>query len=183
VVAATHGRSLWILDAAPLRQMSAETVEADAWLYTPSPAIHWRSEPGRGSSGNRSFVGENPPSGAQIYYSLRKKARSVKLEITDLGGNSLRELEASVERGLHRVSWDLRALPSEEESAAPQERRRWRSRRGRRVEPGKVLVALTVNGETQTRQLVIEMDPDHRDGSWPGFEEQVEADSPDEPIR
>ena len=183
VIAATHGRSLWILDAAPLRQMSEETVEADAWLYTPSPAIHWRSEPGRGSSGNRSFVGENPPSGAQIYYSLRKKARSVKLEITDLGGNSLRELEASVERGLHRVSWDLRALPSEEESAAPQEGRRWRSRRGRQVEPGKVLVVLTVNGETQTRQLVIEMDPDHRDGSWRGFEERVEADSPDEPIR
>lgn len=65
IVAATHGRSLWILDVTPLRQMTAETVSARAHLYKPNTAIYWRLELRRGG-GARDFAGQNPPSGAHI---------------------------------------------------------------------------------------------------------------------
>src|SRR5438105_5592637 len=67
VVAATHGRSLWICDVSALRQITPEARKADAFLYKPTSAIRWRPEPTHGRSGRR-FVGENPPAGAMIYY-------------------------------------------------------------------------------------------------------------------
>ena len=57
IIAATHGRSLWILDVAALRQLTPETIAANGFLYNPQPAIRWRSKPSRGSSGIRRFVG------------------------------------------------------------------------------------------------------------------------------
>src|SRR5262249_32614658 len=39
MVAATHGRSLWIVDITPIRQMSADIVKEKAHLYQPAPAI------------------------------------------------------------------------------------------------------------------------------------------------
>jgi len=36
MVAATHGRSLWVLDVLPLRQMTAAVVKAPATLYRPA---------------------------------------------------------------------------------------------------------------------------------------------------
>ena len=67
----------------------------------PGPAILWQRQTTRGSSGLRRFVGENPPSGVQIYYSFAKKADDVALVIEDMSGNTLRELSTSNEAGLH----------------------------------------------------------------------------------
>src|SRR5262249_55001612 len=45
IVAATHGRSLWILDVSALRQMKPEVLRARAHLYRPQPAVQWREQP------------------------------------------------------------------------------------------------------------------------------------------
>src|SRR5205807_3989555 len=66
IVAATHGRSLWILDVSALRQMKPAALKAKAHLFKPHPATRWVLEPAHGKT-NRRFVGENPPSGPQIY--------------------------------------------------------------------------------------------------------------------
>jgi photosystem II stability/assembly factor-like uncharacterized protein len=108
LVAATHGRSLWILNITPLRQMTTEIAKAKAHLYEPTAATRWITEPRRGGT-NRRFVGENPPVGAQIYYSLTKKADKISLSIVDYAGKTVRELRAPGEPGLHRVAWDLSA--------------------------------------------------------------------------
>src|SRR5439155_5406666 len=66
MVAATHGRSLWVLDINPLRQMTAGVLQEKAHLYEPNTAVRWRTEPSRGTpfgSGDRRFLGENPPPG------------------------------------------------------------------------------------------------------------------------
>ena len=66
LVAATHGRSLWILDVTTLRQMTADDLKAKAFLFRPNDVVRWRSEPSHGvsyGSGSRRFVGENPPRG------------------------------------------------------------------------------------------------------------------------
>ncbi|MCI0457857.1 MAG: PDZ domain-containing protein [Gemmataceae bacterium] len=110
MVAATHGRSLWVLDIKPLRQMTADVLKARATLFEPNPGVRWRTEPPRGSpygSGARRFFGENPPRGTPIYYALGQKADKVSLKIVDFEGKTVRELQARTEPGLHRLTWDL----------------------------------------------------------------------------
>ena len=110
VVVATHGRSLWVLDVTALRQMTAEAVNAEATLYAPNTVVRWRSEPSRGTGGGfQRFVGEAPPRGASIVYSLGEKAAKATIKIVDYTGRTVRELEANVEPGLHVTNWDLSA--------------------------------------------------------------------------
>ena len=107
VVAATHGRSIWILDVSALRQLTPEALKAPAVLYAPISAIRWKTEPNHGRT-NRRFAGENPPRGAMIYYSLAQKAEKVSLKVFDVDGKTvLHELSASTRPGLHAANWPL----------------------------------------------------------------------------
>jgi hypothetical protein len=113
IVAATHGRSLWILDVVALRQMTSSVMKARANLFRPNNVVRWRSEPSKGSAiggGARKFVGQNPPRNAQIFYSLTEKAEKASLQILDFQGKSVREWKAEVAPGLHRIEWDLTRL-------------------------------------------------------------------------
>jgi hypothetical protein len=106
IVAATHGRSLWICDVSALRQITADARKAEAFLYKPTSLVRFRPEPARGRT-NRRFVGENPPSGTMIYYSLNKKADKANLKIVDIEGKTVRELAVATSPGLHKVNWNL----------------------------------------------------------------------------
>jgi photosystem II stability/assembly factor-like uncharacterized protein len=145
IVAATHGRSLWILDVTALRQMTDEALKAKARLYRPNVAVQWKPEPQRGSAygiGSRHFAGENPPTGTQIYYSLTKKADKISLKVLDYAGNTVRSFsDLKTESGLHRVGWDL-----------------VRPNVGR-VGAGTYRVLLTVDGDEQGQPLRVEDDP------------------------
>lgn len=69
LVAATHGRSFWVLDdLAPLRQYQPAFANQDVHLYAPSPANHTQFF---GGFFGGPFSGQNPPAGAVIYYSLK----------------------------------------------------------------------------------------------------------------
>jgi photosystem II stability/assembly factor-like uncharacterized protein len=111
VVAATHGRSLWVLDVTPLRQMTSEALKAKAQLYQPNTIVRWHMEAGRGgwfSESQRHFVGQNPPRDAQLYYSLAQKAEKVSLKVLDYAGKTVAEFSGvKAEPGLHRVAWNL----------------------------------------------------------------------------
>lgn len=159
IVAATHGRSIWILDVTPLRQMSVEAVGEKAFLYKPGPVVYRRSTPSRGGNIRR-FVGQNPPTSAQIFYSLGKKAKRISLEITDLTGNTIKEFEADPNPGLHLATWDLRR-------PAP-EGRGSRYRRSSRVEPGDYLVVLTTDNQTLSQPLRVESDRNFPDSPGRG---------------
>jgi hypothetical protein len=154
MVAATHGRSLWVLDVTPLRQMKAETLKAQATLYRPATAMRWHREPTRGTpygAGNHRFVGQNPPSGAQIYYSLAKKADKVQVKIVDYAGKTVRELPVKKEQttsGLHQLTWDLARSTNQR-----------RGRAANPAAPGMYRVVLTVDGKEQTQGLRLENDP------------------------
>jgi hypothetical protein len=88
--------------------MTAETVKDKAALYKPNVVTRWQQQPTRGRT-TRRFVGQNPPPGAQVYYSLPKRAEKVALEVFDINGASVSKLEASGSAGLHRLTWDLTA--------------------------------------------------------------------------
>lgn len=108
VVAATHGRSVWVLDISALRQVKAEHLTSKPALYKPESVVRWRSEPIRGRT-NRRFIGQNPAPGAQIYYSLPQKAEKVALKIVDISGATVREFQPKNDAGFYRLAWDLRA--------------------------------------------------------------------------
>jgi len=114
MVAATHGRSIWITDISAIRQMSASVVKDKAKLYTPPITVRWRVENNRSmfAGADRKFVGQNPGRGATVYYSLGQKAEKVELKVVDYAGQVVRRLEASTSPGPHRVTWDLARLPN-----------------------------------------------------------------------
>ena len=106
IVAATHGRSLWILDVAALRQITAATIKDKPALYQPNTFERFAQLPSTGRT-NRRFAGTNPPTSAQIYFSLPKKAEKVSLRVIDVEGNVLRTLSSSTDAGLHKIAWDM----------------------------------------------------------------------------
>jgi photosystem II stability/assembly factor-like uncharacterized protein len=181
LIAATHGRSFWILDnITPLRQ-AADVHQAAAWLYRPATAVR---------VDNAGFTGtplppeeptaENPPNGAVIDYFLGAPANHVKLEIFDSEHTLVRSFfsEAPLparrppvpiaERwlskpqvlgksaGMHRFVWNL-AWGVELPGAGDDEE--YAAPRGPRAAPGDYEIRLTVDGKTLTQPLRISMDP------------------------
>jgi hypothetical protein len=146
IVAATHGRSLWILDVTALRQMASEKIATEPTLYRPNTVTRWQPLPRHGSSG-RQFVGQNPPPGAHIYYSLPQKAAKVTLEFQDVEGKKIAEMTGPTTPGLHRVTWSTRGGTARPGVLPPL------------VPAGTYRVVLNVDGQTQVRGFSIEGDP------------------------
>ena len=158
LVAATHGRSLWVLDVTMLRQLTADALKAKAHLFRPNDVVRWRSEPTHGVSyaaGSRRFVGENPPRGAPIYYSLTAPAKKARLLVQDFAGRTVRELEAKTEPGLHRVEWNLvmEEQPTLLEAVTGGERKKVAA------PPGMYRIVLVVDGDEYKQGLKVEPDP------------------------
>jgi photosystem II stability/assembly factor-like uncharacterized protein len=88
LVVATQGRSLWILDdLGPLRQLTREVADSDAWLYAPRDA--WRADLGGGWGGER--WPESAPDGALFRYWFADAPEDrVTLEIVDADGKVVR---------------------------------------------------------------------------------------------
>jgi photosystem II stability/assembly factor-like uncharacterized protein len=161
IVAATHGRSLWVLDVTALRQITPDKIKGKPALYRPNTVTRWPAQPGRGRSGRR-YVGDNPRPGAHIYYSLPARAEKASLRIVDIDGAEVNRLTASASAGLHRVAWDLT---------------RAEGRRG--VPAGAYRVVLTLDGVEQGQSFRVEGDPAPVVGRR-GGEEEDEDDGDDD---
>jgi S1-C subfamily serine protease/photosystem II stability/assembly factor-like uncharacterized protein len=108
MVAATHGRSLWVVDITPLRQMTAEVVQAPTYLFEPNTVVRWRGEPSRGiGGGSQFFAGSNPSRSATLTYLLSEKAKRVTLRVVDHTGTTIRTIPGRTDAGLHSLTWDL----------------------------------------------------------------------------
>ncbi|MFT7671591.1 MAG: hypothetical protein ACI8X5_004312, partial [Planctomycetota bacterium] len=176
VVLGTHGRGIWIFDATPLRQLTQETVSAEASLLAPAQVTRWRRMVTRASSGTRRFVGENPPEGAQIWYMLGSRAKSVSLSLLGTGGETLHAFEDLEKKsGLHKIDWNLRLS-----GGAPEEGQR--RRRASRLGEGTYQLLLEVNGRSYRQEFVVVGDPDYPDirPGREGEEEEEEEDDEEE---
>src|SRR5262249_44040260 len=180
LVAATHGRSFWILDdVTPLRQIdAAATSLPDVRLYRPEAAyrLHFPTEVNR-----RRPVGDNPPNGAVIDYFLKAKpaaSEEITLEILDAQGKVLRKLSNHKqdkfeqpaewpdretpaellpdEAGMNRFAWDLRI---EDPIAIPGAFYTDDGPKGPVVIPGSYTVRLTTRFGQQSAPLEVVLDP------------------------
>jgi photosystem II stability/assembly factor-like uncharacterized protein len=153
MVAATHGRSLWVVDVTPLRQLTPELLKGDqAALFAPDKTIRWRLEAGRESpysASDRRFVGTNPPRGAVLYYLLPQKADKLSLKIFDFEGKLAQELKVKNEPGLNRVEWGLTRSTQAKTGGGGFTAAR----------AGNYRVVLTVNGKEYAQPLLLENDP------------------------
>jgi photosystem II stability/assembly factor-like uncharacterized protein len=170
IVAATHGRSLWVLDVTAMRQMSADTLKTEATLYRPNTVTRWRSEPGHGSlygHGSRRFIGQNPQPGGHIYYSLCKKATKVTVKVMDFTGATAKDMNASVDPGLHHLVWDLtrtttrsgRVSADLDAVNAPPRRPAGGIQTVSAAPVGMYRVVLIVDGKEYSQPLKLEADP------------------------
>ena len=128
---ATYGRGFWILDdLSPLRQLTAEVLNSDAYLFAPRPAYRFRDVEGPESYPNDPSAGTNPPYGASINYYLKAEPKEeVTIRIVDESRRTVRTLRNETQEdvepdpyrdedpkpfkmpkdvGINRVWWDLR---------------------------------------------------------------------------
>ena len=135
LVAATHGRSFWILDdILPLRELNSQIADADVHLFTPATVFRRRKNESRDTPlPLETPAGQNPPAGAIIDYSLKTSpAGEITLEILDSGGRLVRKFSSNdqprkiddtqpfptywlrppaplaKQAGMNRFVWDLR---------------------------------------------------------------------------
>jgi photosystem II stability/assembly factor-like uncharacterized protein len=190
LVAGTHGRGFWILDdISPLRQINAESVDAEAHLFRPSTALRVRWNNGADTPlPPDEPAGQNPPDGAILYYNLKSPASTpVTLEIFDSAKKLVRRYSSddkpdpidpavnvptywirpvsipAATAGLHRFVWDLcYPAPDAIDHDYPISaiyRDTPRSPAGVLALPGEYTVKLTVNGKSYTQPLTVKMDP------------------------
>jgi hypothetical protein len=111
LLAATHGRSIYILDdLRPLEELTPEVQRKDLHLFSIRPAIGRPLLPGwKESAGTAVYRGENPPEGALISWYLRRySGDSVKIAIKGPGDRPVANFTRPGLVGIGRVAWDLR---------------------------------------------------------------------------
>jgi photosystem II stability/assembly factor-like uncharacterized protein len=92
LIAATHGRAIWVLDdLTALRQMSDAARAAAAYLFVPDTAIRF----GGGGGNREAGAGENPPSGVIVDYWLGPHPTGpVTLDFVDGAGRVVRSFSS-----------------------------------------------------------------------------------------
>jgi hypothetical protein len=111
LVAATHGRSLFVIDdVRPIAEATRAVRASAAHIFAPRPALAYEPLPGFADwTGSGEFRGENPASGALLtYYVKELTGDPVKISITDAGGRPIANLTGSAAPGINRIAWDLK---------------------------------------------------------------------------
>ena len=109
LIAATHGRSVWIVGIAPLEQLTPTVVTQRAHLFVPTPALQYNEKFSLNDApGHAVFEGTNAPYGAEfVYWSDGSATDSATIVVTNARGDTVRQLRGPSRRGVHRVHWDF----------------------------------------------------------------------------
>jgi photosystem II stability/assembly factor-like uncharacterized protein len=111
LIVGTHGRSIWIIDdISPLQHLTDAVTATDAHLFDIRPATRWRNDIQKtsGLGANKHFRGQNPQGGTAISYYLKSApAGDVKITISNLRGDVVREMDGTKLPGINRVQWNL----------------------------------------------------------------------------
>jgi hypothetical protein len=107
LVIGTYGRGIYIADIAPLKEMTAENLAKDAYLFDVEETVRWNRLERRGEQYGEFAKVDNPPIAATFYYYLKADPKSVKLVVKDLEGNVLQEMNGAAKKGLQKAAWGL----------------------------------------------------------------------------
>jgi photosystem II stability/assembly factor-like uncharacterized protein len=113
LVAATHGRGIWIVDVNALEQTTPAVVASDAHLFAPPTAFEFGDPAYEGQSpGHMTFEGTTIPYGAVVTYRLAKPAGRVRVVVTDASGDTIQSINGPGAAGLNRVAWPFNGKPA-----------------------------------------------------------------------
>jgi photosystem II stability/assembly factor-like uncharacterized protein len=159
LVIATHGRGIWIVDdITPLRALTKDLLAKDFAIVPTRPAVQKLRAVGGDPLGAATFVGDNPPDGADIGYYQRTRHLygRLKIEIVDAKGTVVADLPASKRPGLNRVVWNMLEKPPHVPPAA---QLAFSGTQGVRALPGNYTLRITDNGVTYTAPLAVSIEP------------------------
>ncbi|MFN6090698.1 MAG: WD40/YVTN/BNR-like repeat-containing protein [Cyclobacteriaceae bacterium] len=170
LIAATQGRSFWLIDdLTPLHQLNETVSKADAHLYKPMPS--YRMNGGQaGRRGQPKTEGVNHPNGVMIHYFIKDTTKAVaSLEILESNGKLIKKFatkpdkkakekedELKLKPGMNRQVWNMRYADAEGFDGIIM----WAaSLTGPKAMPGTYKARLTVNGKVMETEFEIVKDP------------------------
>ncbi|MGH9542531.1 MAG: hypothetical protein ACRD2H_11690 [Terriglobales bacterium] len=173
LVAATHGRGLWVLDNLTPLEGESPAVEASTLHVFPAlPGVMLNLRPLRTPSIS-SFTTPNPPGGVVIDYYLKSQLKAtpqektrhqtpVKITITDAKGDLVNTLYGPAEKGINRISWMMNYAGATPLTFVPRPEGGGGFRRrsgGPEVVPGTYKVTVSAAGESQAIEAQVRPDP------------------------
>lgn len=168
LIAATQGRSFWIIDdLTPLHQLNETIASAGFHLYKPMQSYRMPGGQG-GFRGQSKTDGKNHPGGVMVHYYIKDTAQTkASLEIMDSEGKLIkkystkpdkkaREEEIKIKPGFNRFVWNMRYPDAEGFDGIIL----WAARlTGPTAMPGKYRARLTVNDKSSETEFEIIKDP------------------------
>ncbi len=112
LIVGTYGRGAFITDISPLRELTAEVLKKDAFLFKiePKPQKNYSQRKFWGNFellGNRPLTTPNEPNGLAIYYYFKSDAKKdATLEVYNVYGKLIKSIKIKHKKGLHRIYWD-----------------------------------------------------------------------------
>ncbi len=115
LIAATHGRAIWIADINALSQVTEANASAPLTVFKPATAFEY-GEPlfdGQSVGQGVAFRGTSAPYGTEIEYRVTGSngGAAANIVIQDVAGDTVRTLTGSAANGLQRTTWDFRRNP------------------------------------------------------------------------
>ncbi len=181
LVAATHGRSLFVLDnIAPIEDLTPAIETSDLHLFPVAPVKEFIPDFSSSAfAGGHDFIADNSPSGMQITYWMKSLADAgPQIKITDAKGKTVANLSGDRLPGLETVNWDLRGPADDQnsdEGGFPF------GGRNRFVTPGLYTVTLTLGKATQSQKVMITGGPELSDRDAADTEAALEKDNQVDP--
>ncbi len=165
LIAATQGRSLWIIDdLTVLHQVQESIGQKDFHLYQPMPSYRMEGRQVR----NLKTAGTNHPGGVMTHFYLKNKPSekdSIALEFLDAQGNLIRRFASyhdktdkltDLKAGGNRFVWNLRYPDIKKFEGLVL----WSTRlNGPKVPPGEYRVRLVWNGQQAEERFSVLPDP------------------------
>jgi photosystem II stability/assembly factor-like uncharacterized protein len=141
LVVGTHGRSLYVIDIAPLEELTPQVLARAAHLFAVRPATALVMAKAENTTTAKGFVAANPPAGAVLFYHLKSNVpEPVRLVVVDKAGKTVATLRGPQTAGLHRLLWNL--MP-DDNPAAP-------------VAPAEYSVRLEIGGQALSGRVQVE---------------------------
>ena len=106
VVAATHGRGMWILDGKGLGALTEAAMQKEFVALPPSDGIVMRRTFSRGYEGARKWSVESPFTTATFrWHCANDRTEKVVVEVVDAANTTLFRVEEDATAGYHEVAW------------------------------------------------------------------------------
>lgn len=111
LVMGTHGRGVIIIDdISPLRQINQGVLKKDVHFFETKAAVMPEESGFGGTATELEFVGNNPIRAAKIIYYLKKRHifGKMAMEVQDLNGKKILDLNPQKNKGINIVTWNYR---------------------------------------------------------------------------